>query len=295
MLGFGLVVLFVLLVAFIRGGEAQRLLDLHAFIVVIGGTLVAGAFAYPMAVFQRLPYLFMMSVTAEGLHMPDVVAQLVKASDRVRQGGRVAALGSPRDVPDPFMRQGLQLVAEGFEPAEIRSLMEAELSAMRGRHRDGISLFEGLGGFAPTMGILGTVEAMVSILGNLTNPDKIGLDIALAMVATLYGVGMANLVCIPVANRLRKLSEEELRARQVMVDVLVNIQEGAKPEFVRERLRGALPPQKRRELAVLRERRARRAATAPVAAAAAPPAYTDPEEEQYDDMYGQNPNDPEIY
>lgn len=302
MAGFALVVMFVLLVAFMRGGEAQRLLDLHAFVVVVGGTLVAGAFAYPLAVFLKIPSLFVIALTREEIHLPTVVADLLKASDRVRQYGRQAAPGAPQDIDDAFLRQGLQMVGEGLEPGEIQTLLEAELSAMRSRHRLGIGLFEGLGGFAPTFGILGTVEAMVAVLGNLTNPDKIGLDIALAMVATLYGVGLANLVCIPIGNRLRKLSEEELRVRQVIVDVLVNIQEGAKPDFVRKRLRLALPPETRRTLSALRERRVRRsqaaAAAAPAAAAAAAaPAYAD--EPGYDenyDPYGTEPeSDQEIY
>ena len=285
MFGLGLVVLFVLVAAFFRGGEAQRLIDLHAFIMVIGGTLAAGSFAYPIATFLRMPQLFAMAVIAEGPHLPTVVAQLVKASDRVRQQGRAAAVGAPRDVDDPFLKQGLMFVAEGFEPQEIQRLMESELSAIRGRHRQGIAMFDGLGGFAPTFGILGTVEAMIAILGNLTNPDKIGFDIAVAMVATLYGVGIANLIFLPAANRLRKLSEEELRVRQVMIDVLVNIQEGAKPEYIRERLRVALPPETRRTIAALSERRMRRggggrAQTQPVQ----PPPGMDPE--YGDEMYG---------
>lgn len=272
------------MLAFFRGGDAIRLLDLHAALVVIGGTLVAGAFAYPAVIIGGIR-LFLMAVMAEGMHLPTVVAQLVKASDRVRQQGRAAAAGGPRDVDDPFLRQGLQFVAEGFEPEEIRRLLEEELGAMRARHRQGIGMFEGLGGFAPTFGILGTVEAMIGILGNLEKPERIGVDIAVAMVATLYGVGIANLVFIPIANRLRKLSDEELRVRQVMVEVLVSIQEGAKPEYIRERLRVALPPETRRTIAVLSERKARRTRAAAPPPPAAPPPMAG-EEEMYDDMYG---------
>ena len=292
MLGLGLVVLFVLIAAFFRGGEAARLIDLHAFVMVVGGTLAAGAFAYPASVVMRMPQLFIMGVAAEGPHLPTVVAQLVKASDRVRQQGRAAAPGGPREVEDPFLKQGLLFVAEGFEPKEIQSLMEAELGAIRARHRQGIGLWDGLGGFAPTFGILGTVEAMVAILGNLTNPDKIGLDIAVAMVATLYGVGFANLVFLPIANRLRKLSEEELRVRQVMIDVLVNIQEGSKPEYIRERLRVALPPETRRTIAALSERRSRRTRSQTQPVMQAPAGAMD---EYGDEMYGSVPQDQEMY
>lgn len=295
MLGLGLVILFVLIAAFFRGGEAARLLDLHAFVMVVGGTMAAGSFAYPAATFMRFPQLFIMAVAAEGPHLPTVVAQLVKASDRVRQQGRAAAPGGPRDVEDPFLRQGLQFVAEGFEPKDIQNLLEAEVSAIRGRHRQGISMFDGLAAFSPTFGILGTVEAMVAILGNLTNPDKIGGDIAVAMVATLYGVGAANLIFLPVANRLKKLSEEELRVRQVMIDVLVSIQEGAKPEYIRERLRVALPPETRRTIAALSERRNRRTSRAQTQPAMQMQPEMGEGDMYGDEMYGQVPQDQEMY
>lgn len=262
MVGFGLVFLFVLVVLFMRGGGAMALFDLHAFLVVVGGTLVAATLSMPTKVMVRMPRLMLLAAVGEPLDQPTVVAQLVKASERVRATGRSSALGSAKDVDDPFLKQGLQLIADGFDPAEIRKLLEAEMSAIRGRHRTNVSLFESMGGFAPTFGILGTVEAMVAILGNLSTPDRLGPEIALAMVATLYGVGFANLLFLPVGNRLKKMSEEELRTRQVMVDVIVGIQEGAKPEFIRERLRVSLPPETRRTIAMLSERRIKKARTA---------------------------------
>ncbi|MFP5502068.1 MAG: motility protein A, partial [Candidatus Sericytochromatia bacterium] len=223
--------------------------------------------AYPGTIL-RAPMLLMKAALASPPDVPTAAAELVKASDRVRQSGRAAAVGSNRDTSDPFLRSGLQLVADGLEPREIRDVLESDLQAMRARHRGNINLFEGMGGFSPVFGILGTVEAMIAILGNLTSPEKLGPEIALAMVATLYGVGFANLLFIPVGNRLKKLSEEELRVRQLMIDVIVAIQEGAKPEFIRERLRAGLPPDIRRSIMVKSRSRAKRAAAATVPAAA---------------------------
>lgn len=250
MLGIGLAVVYILLVLFMRGGAAAALFDPHAALMVLGGTFAAVAVTYPMQIFMRIPRLIWVAGAGFMLDLPTVAAQLIKAADRVRMSGRVAAPGSNRDVDDPFMRTGLQWVAEGFDPGEIRHLLEAELTAIRARHRAHFTVFEALGGYAPTFGIFGTVEAMIQILGNLTTPEKLGPEIGLAMVATLYGVGFANLVFLPVANRLKKLSEEELRVRQLMIDVIVAIQEGAKPEWIRERLRVSLPPDLRRSIAV---------------------------------------------
>ncbi|HEY9722803.1 MAG TPA: MotA/TolQ/ExbB proton channel family protein [Oscillatoriaceae cyanobacterium] len=248
MIGFGLAVLFVLAVLFLRGAGAAALFDPHAALMVLGGTFAATAISFPLPQLLRLPQLALLAAVGSFLDLPTVVAQLVKASDRVRMSGRAAAMGNAKDLDDAFLRTGLQFVADGFEPQEIRTLLESELQAIRARHRQNVSLLEGMGGYAPTFGILGTVEAMIAILGNLTNPDKLGPEIALAMVATLYGVGFANLVFLPIATRLKKLSEEELRVRQLMIDVIVNIQEGAKPEYIRERLRVSLPPDTRRTI-----------------------------------------------
>jgi chemotaxis protein MotA len=259
LLGIGIAVVYVLLVLFMRGGNAWALFDLHAALMVLGGTFAAVAVTYPMATFMRIPRLILLAGVGTMLDLPTVAAQLIKAADRVRMGGRTSAPGSARDVDDPFMRTGLGWVAEGFDPAEIRQLLEAELTAIRARHRGNFTIFESLGGYAPTFGILGTVEAMVQILGNLTTPEKLGPEIGLAMVATLYGVGFANLVFLPLGNRLKKLSEEELRVRQLMVDVIVAIQEGAKPEWIRERLRVSLPPDLRRSIAVKSRVKAKRA------------------------------------
>lgn len=255
MLGLGAVCIFVLLVLFNRGGDFGALFNIRAAIMVLGGTAAASAFSYPTSTLMNSPRLMWLAIFGDNIHMPTVVAQLVKASDRVRMSGRAAAMGNPRDVEDAFMRTGLSFVAEGLDPSEIRALLDSELSAIRSRHRMGIGLFESLGGFAPTFGILGTVEAMVSIMRNLSSPDAVGPEIGLAMIATLYGVGFANLLFVPVATRLRKLSEEELRARQLILEVIVSIQEGAKPEFIRERLRVSLPPETRRTIAALSERK----------------------------------------
>lgn len=262
MIGIGIAVVYILLVLFMRGGSATALFDAHAALIVVGGTIAAVAITFPIQTLLRVPRLIVLAGVGHMLDLPTVAAQLIKAADRVRMNGRVAATGSARDVDDPFMRTGLQFVADGFDPAEIRQLLEAELTAIRARHRANFSMFESLGSYCPVFGIFGTVEAMIQILGNLSTPDKLGPEIGLAMVATLYGVGFANLMFLPVASRLKKLSEDELRVRQLMIDVIVSIQEGAKPEFVRERLRVSLPPDLRRSIAVKSRVKAKKAAPA---------------------------------
>lgn len=279
-LGLGAVVLFILLVLAFRGASFGALFDIHALVLVGGGSFAASMFAYKGA-FVRFMQGFVMATTRDEIDPELVAASVIKGADRVRTSGRQAAMGGPRDADDPFIKTGLSYIADGLEPQQIRALLETELLSMKQRHRATISLFEGLGGFSPVFGILGTVEAMIAILGNLQSPDKLGPEIALAMVATLYGVAFANLLFIPISVRLRHLSEEELRVKQAAVEVLVAIQEGAKPEYVREAVRSSLPPASRAKIAATAQRRARkRAASAPIEQAPMDENYG---EEQYGD------------
>ncbi len=268
---FGLVVLtiFLLIVLALQGGDMAALWSPHAALMVIGGTFTATLMSFPAGMVLRFPRLFWEAVRPPKLELPVIVATLVKLADKLRAAGIGGIQKDIQGLDDPFLKRGMQYIAEGFDSQEIQDLLEAEMLAIRGRHRTNISVFESLGGFAPTMGILGTVVSMISVLGNLERPDQLGPEIATAMVATLYGVGSANLIFLPIATKLRKLSEEELRIRWVMVEVVLALQAGAHPRLIRERLKVSLPPSTRKMIQDLKGRR-RRAAPAEEAEVAVP-------------------------
>ncbi|MEB3187754.1 MAG: MotA/TolQ/ExbB proton channel family protein [bacterium] len=262
---FGVVVLivFILVALAAQGPSVSGLLSSHAALIVIGGTLAATFMSYPAKLVFRIPRLSLEAMQADKMEVTAIAATLIQASDRLRASGASGLQGQLKQIKDPFLKRGLQYIAEGFDAKEIQDLMEAELSGIRSRHRHGIAMFESLGGYSPTLGIMGTVMSMVGILSNLDNPDKIGPEIANAMVATFYGVAVANLFWIPVANRLKKLSEEEMRLRSIMIDIVLAMQAGANPRTIRERLRAALPPETRK---VISEGKSRRTAQLEMAA-----------------------------
>lgn len=256
---FGVVVLafFILVALAMQGPTVGSLWSTHAFVIVIGGSIAATFMAFPADIVFRIPRLMWEAIRPTKLELPSVVATLVRISDRVRQSGLNGIMSELKHIEDPFLRRGLQYVAEGFDSKEIEELMEADLVSIRGRHRNNIGAFEAIGGFSPTLGILGTVMSMVAVLGNLENPEQLGPEIAVAMVATLYGVGAANLLFIPMASKLKKLSEEELRIRWVMIEAILLIQGGAHPRVIRERLKVALPPKTRKMIQDVKGKRRR--------------------------------------
>ncbi|MEG3069828.1 MAG: MotA/TolQ/ExbB proton channel family protein [Candidatus Syntrophopropionicum ammoniitolerans] len=145
------------------------------------------------------------------------------------------------------MHKGIQLVVDGIEPEMVRMIMETEMYTIREHNNTGIGIFEAAGGFAPTMGIIGTVMGLVHVLGNLSNPETLGPAIALAFIATLYGIGSANILWLPIAAKLRNLSEKEDILRELMLEGLLSIQAGYNPIIVRERLTAFLRPGRRQD------------------------------------------------
>lgn len=247
-MSFGVVVLalFVLVLLAMQGPSVGGLWSLHAAVIVIGGTITATWMSHMDGSIFRVPRLLVEAIRPPKLEVNAIVATLIRVSDRMRASGVNGLHAELKGVKDQFLKRGLQYIAEGFDAKEIQDLMEAEMIGIRGRHRNNVNIFESLGGYAPTLGIMGTVMAMLAILGNLERPEALGPEIANAMVATFYGVASANLLFIPVATKLKKLSEEELRIRWIMVEIVLAMQAGASPRIIRERLRASLPPATRK-------------------------------------------------
>ncbi|MNX63058.1 Chemotaxis protein PomA [compost metagenome] len=247
-MSFGVVVLalFVLAMLAMQGPSVSGLWSSHAAVVVIGGTFTATLLSFPTKQVLKIPRLIIEAIRAPKLEVTSIVATLIRVSDRLRAGGVNALHAELKNVKDPFLKRGLQYIAEGFDSKEITDLLEAEMIGIRGRHRNNINVFETLGGYAPTLGIMGTVMSMVAIMGNLENPEALGPEIGHAMVATLYGVASANLLFLPIATKLKKLSEEELRLRWIMIEIVLAMHGGASPRTIRERLKASLPPETRK-------------------------------------------------
>jgi len=148
---------------------------------------------------------------------------------------------------DPFVRSGVELITTTSDPERVRNVLDAEIVGMRARHRVGIKFFQDMGGFAPTIGILGTVIGLVRVLGDLSSPATLGPAIASAFTATLWGVMTANIFWIPISNKLKRLSDDEVRRKELVIEGLLAVQEGLTGPQLRDRLDPFLAPRERSE------------------------------------------------
>ena len=220
-------------------------LNLPAILIVFGGTFGATMASSGMDAMKRLPALYKTAFAPPDLDLNGRVQELVGYAEKARRDGLLALDQQLAEVQDPFVRKGLQLVVDGTDADLVADVLEAENNAMKKRHALAAQPFALAGGYAPTMGIVGTVFGLIHVLGNLDKPETLGPSIAAAFVATLLGVASANVVFVPVGMRLKALSQEELHARELSMEGILSIQAGDNPRVIAEKLLAYVPPAQR--------------------------------------------------
>jgi chemotaxis protein MotA len=198
-----------------------------------------------MASMKKVPSLYKLVISSEPPDMRGQLDQLVALADKARREGLLALDAQLGDIEDPFTRNALQLVVDGTDPEMVHAILEAEIDGMTARHEAGAAPFEKAGGFAPTMGIIGTVLGLVHVLQNLAAPSTLGPSISAAFIATLMGVGAANVIFLPIANRLKAISGEEVELRMMTLEGILSIQAGDNPRLVSEKLMSYVSPAER--------------------------------------------------
>src|SRR5881275_1176233 len=254
-IGIGIATVGLLGGAFMEGTSPVAFMNISALLIVLGGTLGVCLASCGMEAMKALPALYKKVMSAEQPELGSKVVELVRYADRARRDGLLALEEELESIDDEYLKKGLQLVVDGTDPDLVREILEAEIEGMTARHRHGVEPFDKAGGFAPTMGIIGTVMGLVHVLQNLSHPETLGPAISSAFIATLMGVGTANVVYYPIAYRLKALSAEEADARAMVLEGILAIQAGDNPRIVTEKLLSFVPPAERDE--------AREAATGP--------------------------------
>lgn len=233
---------FVILSIFMEGSTPMSVILLPPMILVIGGTIGAGVASGTIADVMRTmknlkSWLMYKSPDSEG-----TVEEIVSLADRARREGLLALEDSARTVEDEFLRDGLQSAIDGTDPDDLRDMLEAKISSKKAQDKVSSKFFANMGGYAPTVGIIGTVVSLVHVLENLSNPDELGHMIGAAFVATLWGLLTANLIYLPISARITRVSELEQQHMEMIVEGLLAIQAGANPRLVGQRLRSLMPP-----------------------------------------------------
>ena len=220
-----------------EGGSIGALFQLSAAIIVFGGTSGAVLTAFPLAYLKNVPHWLKIAFTNQSFGTAEAYDTLVRFAEKARREGLLSLEQELETVSDRFTRQGMQLVIDGTDPEITREILESNIAVLEKRHKIGISVFEAAGGFAPTMGIIGTVMGLVRVLGNLSDPNSLSESIASAFIATLYGVSSANLIYLPIANKLKMKDKAEVAAMEMILDGILSIQAGENPSILKEKLK----------------------------------------------------------
>ena len=236
----GVILAFVAVIGgnYLEGGHVGALINGPAALIVIGGTLGAAFIQAPMNVFKRALAILGWIVFPPRIDLVGGINSVVGWSMTARKEG-LLGLESVADVEaDPYARKGLQLLVDGAESEAIRSILEVDLYTQEARDIQAAKVFESMGGYAPTIGIIGAVMGLIHVMGNLADPSKLGSGIAVAFVATIYGVAFANLLLLPIGNKLKAIAMRQSRYREMLLEGILSIAEGENPRSIELKLQG---------------------------------------------------------
>jgi chemotaxis protein MotA len=226
----------------IEGGHLSAFVNLPAALIVFGGTFGATVIGLPWRQAAGVPQVLMRAFFGRRVDSLQVIELLSDLIRKARKEGVLALEAEIETISNDFLRSGIQLVIDGTSQELLSDILGRELRAMKSRHSMGQNIFDTLGGFAPTLGIIGTIMGLIHALGALERPEDMGRLIASAFVATLYGVSIANLIFLPIANKLKANSEEELTAYRLGVEGILALQAGESPRVAAARMRCFLSP-----------------------------------------------------
>jgi len=222
----------------LEGGHTSSLVQLTAFVIVGGGTLGAVMVQTPIRTFVRSMKIAAWVLIPVKLQPEEAADKIVNWSNIARREGLLGLEAIAEEEPDPFARKGLQLLVDGSEPEVIRSILEVEIDSKEHQDIQAAKVFDGMGGYSPTIGIIGAVMGLIHVMNNLADPSKLGGGIATAFVATIYGVGFANLLFLPMANKLKSQVHSQTQFREMIVEGVISIAEGENPRNIETKLQG---------------------------------------------------------
>ncbi|OGQ95669.1 MAG: flagellar motor protein MotA [Deltaproteobacteria bacterium RIFOXYD12_FULL_57_12] len=230
----------------LEGGHVGALMQPTAALIVMGGTFGATFVAFPLKdIIQSLKDVRSVLLPPPD-NMEQVITDLVSYADLARHNG-ILSLEKLVDesIKDKFVAKGMRLLVDGTDPQQFREVMDIELESFEANGKISAEFFESAGGFAPTIGIIGAVLGLIHVMSNLSDSSKLGAGIAVAFVATIYGLMIANIVCIPFSTKLKKRLKEQMTIKNMILEGLLDIQAGQNPRVIKQKLRGFLPPGKK--------------------------------------------------
>ena len=237
---FGLVI-----IAIFMGGGIQLFLNIPSLMIVVGGTLGATMISYPLKDVFGVFNVAKKALFTRHISISELIKRFIGFAKKSRKEGILALEGEIKDVTDEFLKKGVQLSIDGLEPQEISDVLETEVDFIRSRHQMGAEIFTTMGTFAPALGMIGTLIGLVQMLQTLDDPSSIGPAMAVALLTTFYGSIIANIVCLPIAGKLRTRSKEEVLAKEMSIQGIISISNGDNPRILEQKLLAFIPPNQR--------------------------------------------------
>lgn len=228
----------------IEGGHVTSFINLGAMFLIFSGTLCVTAASFPLEQFKMIVPAFMKAVIYKAPDHTAIIRTMIRLAEKARREGLLALEDEKDDIPDKFFQKGLQLVVDGIDPQLIRSILETEIMLKEEEEKIGVEIYETAGGYAPTIGIIGCVMGLVHMLEGLgasTGAGALGMAVAVAFLATFWGVAFANVFLLPIAKKLHHRVKEEINLMNSVLEGILAIQGGDNPAVVREKLKVFFP------------------------------------------------------
>jgi chemotaxis protein MotA len=232
---------------YFKGGNFASLMNVPGIFIVIIGTLGATILSYPRSAIAGIPGSYLLALRGTGgAPNHEVADRLVDMADKARREGLLSLEDDVQQLDDEFSRKGMMLMIDGTDPESLKSIMEIEIDGQAARGAERAEVFKSAAAFSPTLGVVGAVLGLITVLSKLGGDTaELGHGIAVAFVATFYGVGMANVLLLPMANKLKAIAHEEQNRQEMILEGILAIQSGDNPRIVREKLQAYLPPSER--------------------------------------------------
>lgn len=222
--------------AVIEGVHVKALIQPTAAMIVGGGTFGAVFVSMPLpAIISAMKAVKIAFLPAKVDH-EQVVKDIINYATKARRNGLISLEQEAQSARDPFIKKGISLVVDGIDPQKLRETLEADIMAYEDHTKHSVEFYEAAGGFAPTIGIIGAVLGLIHVMGNLSDTSKLGGGIAVAFVATIYGLLIANVICLPIGTKLKTRMKEEILRRVMILEGLIAIQNGENPHFIEQKL-----------------------------------------------------------
>lgn len=243
----GLIMGFLMLVYGIISNHADVMtyLNFPSAIITFGGALFATMLSYSMQDFLNGLKSVKLVFKTSAMNTSEMIKSIIDLSNVARKEGLLSLEEAAADLDEPFLKKGILLIVDGTDPDLVRGIMETELVSIESRHRTVIGFWEALASMGPAWGMIGTLVGLVNMLNNMSDPSRIGGDMAVALITTLYGSVLANWLCTPVAGKLKAQNAQEMQLKEIMVEGLLSIQAGENPRVIEEKLKSFLAPKER--------------------------------------------------